>query len=386
MKQAAAVLAMSFKSLPSRFWPSLVVVVGMACVVGVLLSMMSFTAGIVAVTTNSGDPGRAIVLSPSAQGEEVSNLPQPDLALIADAPGISRDGDGKKLAEGEALVTVPMINKVKHLDSEMGLRGVGPQSLKLRPNFRLVEGRLFQPGKRELIVGRAAQGQFANTRLGDKVILPDGEWPVVGVFTMGGDLNESHFLADRDTVMTANKKATYNSVLVRLTSPAAYAGFKAAIARNGTLQVSVERETDYYLRTTAQFSGFLNAIAYMIGGIMALGAIFGALNTMYAAVAARAREIATLRALGFGAAPVVLSVMSETLILCLAGALIGAGVASALFDGNQKAVGSNVFNLTISPGLILTGIIWAMVVGLAGGLLPAIHAARLSIVDGLRAS
>jgi putative ABC transport system permease protein len=150
--------------------------------------------------------------------------------------------------------------------------------------------------------------------------------------------------------------------------------------------VNVERETDYYLRTTAQFSGFLNAIAYMIGGIMALGAIFGALNTMYAAVAARAREIATLRALGFGAMPVVLSVMSETLILCLAGALIGAGVASALFDGNQKAVSSNVFNLTISPGLILTGIIWAMVVGLAGGVLPAIHAARLSIVDGLRAS
>ncbi|HWY62110.1 MAG TPA: ABC transporter permease [Rhizomicrobium sp.] len=385
MKQTVAVLAMNFKSLPSRFWPSLVVVVGMACVVGVLLSMMSFTVGIVTATTNSGDPGRAIVLSPSA-GEEVSNLPHSDLSLIADAPGIARDADGKPLAEAEALVTVPMVNKVKHFDSEMGLRGVGPQSLKLRPKFRLVEGRLFQPGKRELIVGRAAQGQFANTRLGDKVILPDGEWPIVGVFTVGGDLNESHFLADRDTVMTANKIATYNSVLVRLTSPAAFAGFKAALLRNGTLQVSVERETDYYLRTTAQFSGFLNAIAYMIGGIMALGAIFGALNTMYAAVAARAREIATLRALGFGAAPVVLSVMSETLILCLAGALIGACVASALFDGNQKAVGSNVFNLTISPGLVLTGIIWAMVVGLAGGLLPSIHAARLSIVDGLRAS
>jgi putative ABC transport system permease protein len=207
----------------------------------------------------------------------------------------------------------------------------------------------------------------------------------VGVFTMGGDLNEGYFLADRDTMMSANKKNTYNSVLVRLTSLAAYAGVKRALTTNPALQVSVERETDYYLRTTAQFSGFLNAVAYMIGGIMALGAMFGALNTMYAAVAARAREIATLRALGFGATPVVLSVMSESLILCLVGALIGATIAGALFDGNQKAVGSYVFNLTISPGLILIGVIWALVVGLVGGFLPSIRAARLPVATALRA-
>ena len=268
----------------------------------------------------------------------------------------------------------------------MVLRGLGPQSIRLRPKFRLLAGRMFAPGKRELIVGRAAQGQFAGTAIGDKVLLPDGEWTIVGAFSMQGDITEGSFFADRDTMMAANRKSTYNSVLVRLSSPAGFAALKRAIAANPALRVDIERDTDYYLRTTANTSAFLKAIAYMVGATMAIGAVFAALNTMYGAVASRTREIATLRALGFGGTPVVLSVVVEALALCVTGALIGALVAWALFDGNAKAVNSSVFVLRVSPGLVMTGLIWALVVGLLGGLPPAIRAARLPIATALRAT
>ena len=376
---------MNFKGLRSRFWPALVVVTGMACVVGVLLSMMSFTVGIVTAFAEAGDPGRAIILSLSAQTEMQSGIARAVFPMVADADGIAKDRD-KPQAEAEAVVTVPMVNKATRLDSMMVLRGLGPQSIRLRPKFRLLAGRMFAPGKRELIVGRAAQGQFAGTAIGDKVPLPDGEWTIVGAFSMQGDITEGNFFADRDTMMAANRKSTYNSVLARLSSPAGFVALKRAIAANPALRVDIERDSDYYLRTTANTSAFLKAIAYMVGATMAIGAVFAALNTMYGAVASRSREIATLRALGFGGTPVVLSVVVEALALCVTGALIGALIAWALFDGNAKAVNSSVFVLRVSPGLVMTGLIWALVVGLLGGLPPAIRAARLPIATALRAT
>ena len=385
MKQTLAIVGMNFKGLRSRFWPALVVVTGMACVVGVLLSMMSFTVGIVTAFAEAGDPGRAIILSLSAQTEMQSGIARAVFPFVADADGIAKDRD-KPQAEAEAVVTVPMVNKVTRLDSVMVLRGLGPQSIRLRPKFRLLAGRMFVPGKRELIVGRAARGQFAGTAIGDKVLLPDGEWSIVGAFTMQGDITEGSFFADRDTMMAANRKSTYNSVLARLSSLAGFAALKRAIAANPALRVDIERDSDYYLRTTANTSAFLRAIAYMVGVTMAIGAVFAALNTMYGAVASRSREIATLRALGFGGTPVVLSVVVEALALCVTGALIGALIAWALFDGNAKAVNSSVFVLRVSPGLVMTGLIWALVVGLLGGLPPAIRAARLPIATALRAT
>ncbi len=385
MKQILAIVGMNVKGLQSRIWPALVVVTGMACVVGVLLSMMSFTVGIVTAFAEAGDPGRAIILSLSAQTEMQSGIARAVFPMVADADGIAKDR-GKPQAEAEAVVTVPMVNKVTRLDSVMVLRGLGSQSIRLRPKFRLLAGRMFVPGKRELIVGRAAQGQFAGTAIGDKVLLPDGEWTIVGAFSMQGDITEGSFFADRDTMMAANRKSTYNSVLARLSSPAGFAALKRAIAANPALRVDIERDSDYYLRTTANTSAFLKAIAYMVGATMAIGAVFAALNTMYGAVASRTREIATLRALGFGGTPVVLSVVVEALALCVTGALIGALIAWALFDGNAKAVNSSVFVLRVSPGLVMTGLIWALVVGLLGGLPPAIRAARLPIATALRAT
>jgi putative ABC transport system permease protein len=385
IKQIIAVTAMNLKSLRGRFWPSLVIVIGMACVVGVMLSMLSFTVGILSSINAADDPSLAIVLSLSAQSDFGSSLPRNAYPTIADAPGIARDAAGKPLADAYVIMPVPMTNKVLNHDSTMLLRGLGPQGIALNPKLKMIAGRLFRPGARELIVGHAAQGQFAGTNLGDKVILPDGEWPIVGVFTTG-DATESAFYADRDTVMTATGKNIYNGVLVRLTSPAAFETFRRAITSNPTLSVSAERLPAYVARTTALLSTFFSGVAYAVGTIMAIGAMFGALNTMYSAVSARTREIATLRALGFGRAAVVVSVISEALLLALTGALIGTAIAWALFDGNQKALGANVFNLSVSPGLVLTGIIWAMVVGLIGGLLPSIRAARLPVATATRAT
>jgi putative ABC transport system permease protein len=385
MRQILAIIGMNFQGLRSRVRPALVVVIGMACVVGVLLSMMSFTVGIVTAFAKAGDPGRAIILSLSARTEMQSGIARTVFPMLADADGIMKDR-GAPLAEAETVVTVPMINKMTKLDSTMVLRGLGPRSIPLRPKFRLLAGRMFTPGKRELIVGRAAQGQFAGTAIGDLVTLPDGTWSIVGAFGMQGDITEGNFFADRDTMMAAYRKSTYNSVLARLSAPAGLAALKHAVAANPTLRVDVERDSDYYLRTTANASAFLKAIAYMVGATMAIGAVFAALNTMYGAVAARTREIATLRALGFGGTAVVLSVVAEALALCLTGALLGTLIAWALFDGNAKAVNSSVFVLRVSPGLVTTGLVWALAVGLLGGLPPAIRAARLPIPTALRAT
>ena len=385
IKQIIAVTAMNLKSLKGRFWPSLVIVIGMACVVGVMLSMLSFTVGILSSIKATDDPRLAIVLSLSAQNEFGSTLPRNVSPTIADAPGVARDAAGKPLADAYVIMPVPMTNKVLNHDSTMLLRGMGPQGIALNPKLKLIAGRLFRPGARELIVGHAAQGQFAGTNLGDKVILPDGQWPIVGVFTTG-DAAESVFFADRDTVMTATRKTTYNGMLLRLTTPAAFEAFRRAITTNPSLSVSAERLPAYIARTTALLSTFFSGVAYAVGSIMAIGAMFGALNTMYAAVGARTREIATLRALGFGRVAVVASVICEALLLALIGALIGAAIAWILFDGNQKAVGANVFNLSVSPGLVLTGVIWALAVGLVGGLFPSIRAARLPVATAIRAT
>ena len=385
LKQIFAVSAMNIKSLKGRFWPSLVIVVGMACVVAVLLSMMSVSVGIVGSIERAAEPDLAQVISHSARNNFNSKLPRGSLPIIADAPGIARDKAGKPLADAYVVMNVPMFNKVLKHKSGMGLAGLGPQGIALKSNLKLIAGRQFRPGARELMVGHAAQGQFANTNIGDKVTLPDGQWLVVGAFTTG-DAWESNFLADRDTVMTATRKNTYNAVLVRLINPAAFETFHRAVTTNRALSVDAERMSTYVARSTGEFSGLLNGVAYAVATVMAIGAMFGALNTMYAAVGTRSREIATLRALGFGSTSVVISVIFEALLLALAGALIGAAIAWFMFDGNQKAFGSDVFNLSVSPGLVLTGILWAMAVGLIGGLFPSIRAARLPVVDALRAT
>jgi len=384
LRQIAVVLALNLRNLHTRFWPSLVIVVGMACVVGVLLSMLSLTTGLVHSYMASGNPQQAIVLSQNSQFEFGSGISRASIEPIFDAPGISKDPTGAAMAAAEILSSIPVTIKKSGFASNVLLRGFGPKSLEMRPEFKLVSGRMFRPGSREMLAGIAAEGQFNGLNVGDKIILPDGEWPIVGNFSTGGDILEGELVADAPTAMAALRSNTFNSVIVRLATPGALSAFKKALTSNPALSVTAERLSDYYLRTTQLFSGFFNGVAYTVGAIMAIGALFGALNTMYSAVNARMLEIATLRALGFGAVPIAVSVIAEAMLLALVGALIGASIAWLLFNGEQKSMGSNVFNMLVSPGLTVLGIAWALVIALLGSLFPSIRAARLPIAIALR--
>jgi len=384
IRQIFIVSALNFRSLRQRLWQSMVIVVGLAATIGVLLSMDSLSEGRLQGYLKAGDPGRAIVVSTGANSEPGSTITRDMAKLISVAPGIAKDVDGSPLADPGINATLPVVRN----DGSAGnttMRGVGPKALKVRPEIKIVAGRMFQPGKREMIVGAAAQAHYRDMSIGKTVAMPDGEWPIVGIYK-SGDVLEGQVLGDVEMVMAATHKRNYNSVLVRLPSLGAFSTFKAAITSNPALAVDVVRHSDWYQKFAEGFSGFLTAIAYVIGAIMAVGALFGCVNTMYAAVSTRGQEIATLRALGFGAFPVAVSVMLEAILLSVAGALVGGGIAWLLFDGKEQVFGNNVYNLTISPEGIGLGIIWACVVALLGGLLPSIRAARRPVIDALRAT
>jgi len=252
---------------------------------------------------------------------------------------------------------------------------------------------MFQTGLREIIVGSSAQARFKGLELGDHVTSGDAEWIIVGAFASNGDAHESELLTDIDTLLAAYHRVALNSVTVWLDSPSNFDAFKAGITTNPTLTLDVQREGDYYESQSKRFGSFLSVVANVVGVIMAIGAIFGALNTMYSAVSARAVEIATLRALGFGATGVVVSVFVEALVLAITGALLGAAVAWLVFNGNTVSTisGGNTlaqvaFHLRVGLDLVVIGIVWSCVVGFVGGLFPAIRAARQPVAVALRAT
>ena len=335
---------------------------------------------------STGDPGRAFILENGPEIEDASRLSRDTASAILDAPGIRKDADGAPLAEGELAIEAPAIRK-NGIPSFLTIEGLGPKGLRLRPELKLIAGRMFRPGAQELVVGKSAQDQLAGVQIGDKVILPNGTWPVVGVFSTGGGTFDGELIADRDTLMSAMRRGDFNSVLARLDdAPDAMDKLKAALAANPALQVMAERQSEYYTKISADYGGALfDTIAYMTGGIMALGAMFGALKIMLGAVRARRQEIGTLRALGFRAVPVAVSVVSECLLLALTGTLIGSAIAWLMFDGVQEADWDMLFDLKVTPGLIGLGMLWALAIALLGSLAPAIRAARLPIVDVLRA-
>ncbi len=385
LRQCLIVSALNFRNLRGRFWQSLVIVVGTGLVVGVLLSMLSMTEGMHDAYLSTGDPGRAIVVSNGADQESMSRISRAIAPVIETAPGIKKDVDGRPIADRGIEVGVPMKKKAGN-DGYAFMRGFGPKGFVLRPDFKIVAGRLFHPGKRELIAGVGAQATYAGLNVGDRVLLPDGPWTVVGAFTSGHDIIEGQLIGDTDTLMTAVRVKTYNTVIVRLTSFDSLAVLKKALTSNPALAVDVARQTDWYHKLNDQFYTVVSGIAYSVGSLLAVGALFCALNTMYAAVAARAREIATLRAIGYDALPVAVSVLAEAIALSVAGALIGAAIAWALYDGQLDAFGMNVFHLRISPALIGLGILWAVGVALLGGILPSIKAARRPVAEALRAT
>jgi putative ABC transport system permease protein len=386
-RQLLAVAALSFSNMNERIWPSLVAVFGTACVVGVLLSMLSVTSGLSRAVDAASNPIRAIAVAKGNNNELGANIPREAAAFVMNAPGIQKDVDGKPIASAEHLGNVPVRRKSDQLSVRTLVRGIGEKGLVVRPEVKLVEGRMFTPGVHELIVGVSAQAQFVGMEVGKKVILPDGEWLIVGAFESGGDMLEGQLIGDIEGILAARQRNAYGSIVVRLESEDAFDRFKDALMANSTLQLDIDRQRDFYQRTVeGNLTAFLSAVAYFLGTIMAIGALFGTLNTMYSAVSSRTREIATLRALGFGGFAVAASVLIEALLLAIAGALLGAAAAWLLFNGNLSALGPNVFHLAITWDLVLTGLIWAAVIALLGGIFPALRAVRLPVATALRAA
>lgn len=388
-KQIWAVTTMNVKNVPARLASSTVVVIGIAGVVGVVVSVFGMTRSLTETLVDTGRIDRAIVLRAGADTEVSSTLLVDAVATIKNAPGIARAPDGKPAASADMLVAVNLLRKENGTRAGLPVRGIGPEALAVRPELKLVEGRMFEPGLREMIVGRSAQREFQGLAIGSRVALRNSEWTIVGVFETGGDAHESSLMADADTLLSAYSRTAVNSVTVLLDSPEAFDEFKSALTTDPTLSVSVERELDYFQRQSERSSAILDIVTKFVGGIMALGALFGALNTMYSAVSTRAVEIATLRALGFGAGGIVASVLVESLLLALVGAVIGAAVAWLLFGGNTISMGggtaSLVFKMHVTPMLLGIGIGWACVVGFFGGLFPAVRAARIPVATALRA-
>jgi putative ABC transport system permease protein len=386
LRQIAAVTAIGLRAVPQRLGPSLVVIVGMACVVAVTMSILSMSTGFMRTVHNSGRPDRVIVLSRNAQFEAVSSISREDALAIADAPQVQRTADGKPIVSADALSSILVTKKSNGLDFYVVIRGVGPEGFALRPEIRLLNGRMFRPATHELIVGKSAQSEFEGLDIGSKVSLAEGDWTVTGTFESGGSGTESEMLADSATVLSAMRANAFKSMTVMLDRPDDFDRFKSALASNPKLSVDALRESDYLASQSKQLNGFLTVIAYLVGGIMGLGALFGALNTLYAAVSTRSVEIATLRVFGFGAAAILTSVLAEALVLSLLGAAIGACAAWFAFNGDLHAAGSLVFRLTVTPALMAEGIGLACVLGLLGGIFPAFRAARVPVAVALRAS
>lgn len=388
LKEAYAVTRLNLRSLPQRLGASSVVVVGIAGVVGVLVSILAMVAGLSQMMTSNARPDRAIVISTGSSFEMLSDLSRAATGTIVNAPGIRRGADGKPLASAEALAVVRGVLKDGSA-ANLSLRGAEPGIFLVRPELRIVAGRAFEPAVRELIVGRSAQRQFRGLELGSRITLRGVQWTVVGVFESRGDRHEAELITGGTTLQSAFRRNSFQSVEVQLDSAESFGGFNAFLGGDPSLSVDVLRETDYEQQQSRSFTRVLTIVAYLVGGIMALGAVFGALNSMYTAVSGRTVEIATLRVLGFGPTSVVVSVFTEALLLALLGGMLGACLAWLLFDGHVMSTsGAGVTQLavplSVGPRIIALGVIWACIIGMIGACLPAVHAARTPLAAALR--
>ena len=388
--QVGAVTATNLRSIPARLGSALVIVVGIAGTVAVLISVLAMSSSFRATMKGDARADRAIVLSRDATTEYESGLSRESVATIANASGIRRDARGRPIVSAEVVLAAPVARKRDHSDVNVTLRGVGAQYFALRPELKLVSGRMFRSGHHELLAGVAAQSQFAGLQLGDQVRLQGGDWTVVGSFAGGNGSRESELIADAQMVMSAYKLQAFNSMTVALDSAGSLAAFRKALNSDPRLFVDASSERDYLATASSAANRLLSLVAYAIGSIMALGALFGALNSMHSEVTARAAEIAMLRAIGFASTAVAAGVLIEALMLALLGAAIGAAIAYLAFDGTTiSTVGGALFDsqlvysLTITPSLLLSAVLVACTLGLAGGILPAIGAARSNIAETL---
>lgn len=392
LSQIMAVVAYNLRTLPQRRGAALTTAVGIAGVVIVLVGVLAIAAGFERALSAGGAKDVVIVMRSGADTEMNSSLSRDETRLIADAPGIARSST-KPLAAAELFVIINLPKRSTGTDANVPLRGVSAESFEVRDNIKIVGGRRFEAGKNEIVVGAGAARAFAGLDLGSQLKIGQNTWQIVGIFTANGGASESEIWSDADVLQPAyNRAETYQSVYARLNSPASFTEFKDALTTNPRLKVKVSTLESYFAEQSTMVSDFIRTIGVFIAALMAFGALFAALNTMYGAVAARTREIATLRALGFGSGPIVASVLVESIVLAVLGGVLGAGGAWLAFDGyqastiNWQSFSQVTFSFVVTPALIVLAIVWAAVLGLLGGILPAIRAARLPIANALRDS
>ena len=388
MRQILEITLMNLRSLRYRVASSLVVCVGIGGVVAVLVSVLAMATGLSDTLNSSGKDDRAIVLRDGALTESLSSVSREATLAIETAPAIAVDADGARLISPEVVVNVNVPRIDTGIRRAIPVRGLTGMWRAVRPEIDLLEGRYFETGLHEVVVGKMAHQQFRGLDVGDTVSFHGADWSVVGVFASNGDAHETELLTDAATLMSASNRTVFSAVTVVLADADRLGEFEEALEANPQLKVDVRRESEYYEGQSEFISQLLFLVAYVVGSIMALGALFGALNTMYTAVSARTVEIATLRAVGFGASSVVVSVLIEALALALIGALAGASIAWGLFNGDAMSMGGGIaqvaLQLSVGPELFVVGIVWACAIGFIGGLFPAVMAARLPVAEGLR--
>jgi putative ABC transport system permease protein len=390
LKQTIAVTLLSIRTIPQRLSSSIVAIVGIAGVVIVFVAVLSIAEGFRAAMTTAGSPSRVLVMRSGADSEMTSGIGGDNAEVIKQAPGLLHDGN-KPVASAELYVIVDLNKRSKGTPANVPLRGVEPAAFQVRDDVKLVAGRMFQFGTNEAIVGRAASRQFAGVDLGSEFKSGQLTLKIVGMFESGGSVAETEIWADSHLLQGIYRRGnSYQSVLARLDAPTSFTTFKNWITTNPQLNMQVQRENDYYSAQSTTMTTLIRGIGYVIAGLMGVGAIFGAILTMYTAVASRTREIATLRALGFNTSSVLVSVLSESLALAALGGLAGGLAAYLAFNGYQTSTmnfqtfSQVAFAFAVTPALLFQGLFYSLIMGLVGGLWPAIRAARLPIASALR--
>ena len=380
----------NFRSAKARWTSAIVAVLGIAGTVGVFVAMLALAQGFRATLVSSGSVDNAIILRAGANSEMESGITLSNISILQDEPGVARQ-NGQPLVTSEVVVVAPFPLLPTNTDANVQVRGVSPNVLTVRPNIKIVEGRMFRPGLAELVVGSNAVKSYAGMNVGNKIRFGGGEWTVTGVFDAGGSAFDSEVWCDARVLNGVYKRPgqVFQSATVHLTSPDAFQKFKDAASKDPRLNVDVSREIDYYAKQSETFTRLITILGGLVAGVMAIGAIFGALNTMYSAVAERTREIAVMRALGFGAAAVVFSFLIEAVLISFVGGALGS-IAVLPLNGfttgamNWQTFSHLAFAFRITPNLMIGGIIFALGMGIVGGLLPAVHAARQPVAQALR--
>ena len=391
LRQTIAVMLLNLRTIPSRLGSSAVAIIGIAGVVVVFVSVLSISAGFMAALTGAGSPSRAVVLRAGSDTEMTSGIDGTEVRVIKDAPGIRRDG-GNALASAELYVILDLPKKsTPDSPANVPMRGIEPTGIPAREEISITEGRMFRFGTNEVIVGRAANQQYLGLNVGDTIVSGQNRWPVVGVFEADGGLPETEIWCDVHTLQGVYRRTNaFSVVMAKLDTNDSFDTFSNWLKENPQVHASIYRENEFYRSQGDTMTRLIDTLGFGIASLMGIGAVFGAILTMYTAVASRTREIATLRAIGFNTASVLLSVLAESIVLGGIGGVLGGAIAYIAFNGYQTSTmnfqtfSQVAFAFRVTPRLFLTGLFYAISIGLIGGLLPAIRAARLPISSALR--